>query len=159
MNNGTENEVRTFQFDEEIVYPKNPIREGFTFNGWSPKPVRMPAEDVTVTAQWIEKPTEFVEIVFGKKDLKEEEVREILEVYTQEEFIIERFDVDEGTGEVRVIIKFVDVSKASEFVRNINEKEGSSSSDNLIKGASVVSENNSSFSFLFTPIFFILFFV
>ena len=150
FNNGKENEVRTLNFNETIVYPENLTKEGYIFNGWSPKPVGMPAEDITVTAQWIEKISEFVEIVFTKKDLKEEEIEEIIKEYTKEEIIIEKFETDKSTGEIKVIIKFVDSSKAAEFVRNVNENDGSE--DNFIRGASVVSENQVSFSLLCSPI-------
>ena len=149
FNNGTENEVRTLSYNEAIVYPEDPTKEGHTFNGWSPKPAAMPAGNITVTAQWIEKPSEYVEIVFGKKDLKEEDVREILQAYTQEEFVIEKIEEDEETGEVRVIVKFVDQTKAAEFVRNINENE--ESEENFVKGANVVSDHDS-FSFPLSPL-------
>ena len=155
FNNGTENEVRVLNYNETIAYPEDPTKDGYTFNGWSPKPVRMPAKDVTVTAQWIEKPTEFVEIVFGKKDLKEEEVREIIKEYTNEEFIIERFETGKETGEIRVIIKFNDKEKANEFVENMSKSKNSN--DN-IKSIKFSFEKGKSFSRVFLPIaFFILF--
>ena len=141
FDNGKENEVRTLNFNETIVYPENPTREGFIFNGWSPKPERMPAEDITVTAQWIEVTPELVEIVFDKKDLTEEEVKEIIEKYTKEDFVIERFETDNETGEIKVIIKFKDSSKAAEFARNINEYKRPE--DSFIRSASVVSNHGS----------------
>lgn len=54
-------------------------RGEFTFSGWYPKPVRKLAKDVTVTPHWTANLTEFVEIAFGKKDLKKDEVRKILQ--------------------------------------------------------------------------------
>ena len=37
-----------------VTPPANPTKEGFIFNGWSPAlPETMPAENLTVTAQWI----------------------------------------------------------------------------------------------------------
>ena len=99
----------------------------------------MAAEDVTVKAQWTEKLpgnssslegdsssrstkssefgatsksecfTKFVEVVFGKKEIKEEEIKEIIKEYVDDkEFIIVEFCTDEKTGGTRVIIKFVD---------------------------------------------------
>ena len=53
--NGTENVIE-LPFDTIIEYPEdNPEKEGFTFIEWSPKPERMAAEDITVTAQWVAK--------------------------------------------------------------------------------------------------------
>ncbi|MBR4881873.1 MAG: InlB B-repeat-containing protein, partial [Clostridia bacterium] len=40
------------EFGSEIVYPQNPEREGYTFNGWNSSAVNVPAEDITITAQW-----------------------------------------------------------------------------------------------------------
>ena len=179
MNNGTENEVRTFQFDEEIVYPENPTKEGYTFSGWSPKPVTMPAENVTVTAQWIEiksselekpsssshepeepsesssssssseKPSEYVEILFGKKDLKKEEIREIIKRYTDEEFTIELFE-DEKLEGTRVIVKFVDKKTAQSF---IDEVKVSSSTKSIIGKIGFIHDKANSFSFSLCPLY------
>ena len=163
FNNGTENEVRTFQFNETIVYPENPTREGYTFNGWSPKLVRMLAENVTVTAQWTEKPSErssssgpeksseFVEIVFSKKDLNEEEIREIIREYTDSEFSIEKFEDDEETGGTKVIVKFVDKVAAKSFVEVV--RASSDTKQNYISKIGFVKETPGSLSSsLFVPI-------
>ena len=195
FNNGTENDVRVLNYNETIVYPENVVKEGHTFNGWSPKPERMPAENVTVTAQWIEisslesgsssifmsssvsisssvsekssekissesssspeNATEIVEIVFEKKGMKEGEIKEIVQRFTQEEFIIENFETDEKSGETRVIIKFIDKEKASEFVENANKNKNSNDG---IKSIKFSFEKGKSFSRVFLPIaFFILF--
>ena len=53
FNNGAENEVRTLDFNSEIVYPENVEKTGYTFNGWDNKPDKMPAESLIITAQWI----------------------------------------------------------------------------------------------------------
>ena len=52
FDNGKENEVRTLYFNETIVYPEEVTKTGYTFAGWSPKPLTMPAQNITVTAQW-----------------------------------------------------------------------------------------------------------
>ena len=119
FDNGKENDVRTLNFNETIAYPENLTREGYIFNGWSPKPTTMPAENITVTAQWIEVTPELVEIVFEKKDLKEEEAKDIIKEYTQEDFIIEKFEADDESGEILVIIKFEDRAAAENFVETI----------------------------------------
>ena len=46
-------DVDTFAFGATITPIANPTQEGYTFNGWTPAlPTTMPAEDLTVTAQW-----------------------------------------------------------------------------------------------------------
>jgi hypothetical protein len=43
----------TYNFGEEIKAPKEPTREGYTFNGWSIEiPKTMPAKDLVVEAEW-----------------------------------------------------------------------------------------------------------
>ena len=86
--------------------------------------MRMPAEDITVTAQWIKVTPELVEIVFEKKDMKEEEIKEIIKKYTQEEFTIEKIETDEKTGEIKVIIKFEDRGTAEQFYCRVTESSG-----------------------------------
>ncbi|MDY5948825.1 MAG: InlB B-repeat-containing protein, partial [Oscillospiraceae bacterium] len=43
----------TQNYNTDIEVPEDPTKTGYTFNGWSPAvPAKMPAEDMTVTAQW-----------------------------------------------------------------------------------------------------------
>ena len=39
-------------YGSTIVYPSDPTRTGYTFDGWDSTATTMPAHDVTITAQW-----------------------------------------------------------------------------------------------------------
>ena len=204
FNNGKENEVRTLNFNESIVYPEDLTREGYIFNGWSPKPEAMPAGDITVTAQWIEKPVEseesssesgksqseheessskpespssepdksssrseeslepkmpsdseipsgFIEIVFGKKDMKEGEIREIIKEYTDEEFTIEKIETDENTGGTRVIIKLADGETAQQVLEIFRVASEDNRKFKVVRIEMAESPNSGSLSSRFSP--------
>ena len=89
-----------------------------------------------------------------KKDLEQEQVKEILQAYTQEEIVIEKFVKDEKTGEVKVVVKFVDQTKAMEFIRKVNENATPEIS--LIKRINVASDYDS-FSLALSPLSFLCF--
>ena len=50
--NGTTADSKILNYNETIIYPVNLNKEGYTFNGWKPKPERMPAKDTTIVAHW-----------------------------------------------------------------------------------------------------------
>ena len=80
----------------------------------------MPAGDITISANWTEKPSEYVEIVFGKKNLSESEAKEVIERYADtKDFTIIRTE-DVGSGETRVIVKFIDATDATSFIETIS---------------------------------------
>ena len=58
--------MRTLNYNSPIEYPRNVTKDGYTFNGWDSKPDRMPAENITIIAQWI---ASMVTIVFDRKTL------------------------------------------------------------------------------------------
>ena len=149
FDNGVDPEVRAFEFNTSVDYPSIPVRDGYRFNGWDRIISLMPAQNITITAQWIDRPTQFVEIVFSRVDLEEGEAAEIIKGYTSEEFTIEGFEVDEKTGESVLIIRFTDVAKSEEFVRSINEHKRTV--DGFIRRVNGV-ERRSSFSFFSAPL-------
>ena len=119
--NGTVINV-SFRFNDTIKYPDGMMREGFTFSGWSPNPERMPAENIFINAQWnITKPSEYVEIVFAKKNMTREEAKAIIKKYIPEgeECTIVKFE--NGEDGTIVIIKFEEKSEANKFINAINE--------------------------------------
>ena len=120
-------------FNTTIVYPSVADREGFRFNGWDSAITLMPPWDVTITAKWTKLATsKSVEIVFDTKDvtMKEEEIKNIISGITNDNFVIERIETDPNTGETKVIIRFSDEEKATEFIEAASEDKGSS---NFIK--------------------------
>ena len=149
FDNGDDPEVRLLDFNESIVYPKNVQKEGYIFNGWDMIIVFMPSRNLTVTAQWTDKPTPFVEIVFNKVNLSEEEVEVIIKGYTDEEFIIKSFVIDSHTGESTAIIKFTDTTSSIEFIRTINENVRTS--DSFVRKVNGV-YLDISFSFISSPV-------
>ncbi len=53
---GSEISAITQDYDTAITAPNNPTRAGYTFAGWDKEiPAKMPAEDMTFTAQWTAK--------------------------------------------------------------------------------------------------------
>lgn len=102
-----------------------PSREGHTFFGWVSEgnkyvengTIVSTAKNHTLHAQWKEVPTNFVEIVFGVKNLSEGGVEEIVKKYVGEgaEYKIVKYSKD-SEGLVIVVVKFEDVKDAENFI-------------------------------------------
>ena len=52
---GSSNKLKSYQVGVTITAPtENPTREGYRFDGWTPAPTTMPAQNTTFTAKWTE---------------------------------------------------------------------------------------------------------
>ena len=145
-------------FNTTVVYPNVVKREGFTFDGWDSKITVMPPWDVTIRAMWTEiVVSKSVEIVFAKKEveMKEEEIKNIISEYTDEEFEIERIVIDDETGETTVIIRFVDEYKAEKFVEAANDIKDS---NNYIKFVRTIIDSSFSPRLFLSTLFLLLLF-
>lgn len=116
----------TLRFNDNITYPEPPRRDGYEFAGWDPNITKMPAKDITIKATWNEildiassAVTGYVEIVFSKKDMKKEEIESIIKEITKENFIIEKIEYNESSGETHIILRFRDDEVAQNFVETI----------------------------------------
>ena len=89
----------------------------------------------------------FVEIVFGRKDLSRVEIEKIIKPFTDEDFFIERIEVDCKTGETTVIVRFKEKEEARRFVETFRR---SSEFSKYIKRIGVI-DGLSSFSLLHNP--------
>ena len=97
----------------------------------------MPAEDTAVKTQWA-MDTSFVEIVFGKKDLTEDEISEALKKHTNADFTIEGIETDKAAGTTVVIVKFNDPEEASKFVEKVEDEAKSGENEDYLRDASLV---------------------
>ena len=155
----------TVEFGEIIPYPADPEKKGFSFDGWEPSGIiNMPARDVSFTAKWSEivsphsdsssssltkSPTEYVEIVFGKKEMSEQEIKTIIEKYTggnEYEMKIVAVGDDDTTT---VIIMFKDVDTAKDFVRTV--KDPSRSVSHIVRAVGFVTESDFSLTLRTLP--------
>ena len=129
-------------YESEIVYPEDLVMEGYTFKGWEPNPRTMPAENTAVKAQWV-MDTSFVEIVFGKNDLTEDKISDVVKKHTNADFTIESFETDKTAGTTVIIIKFNDPEEASKFVEKVEDEVKSGENDDYLRDASLVKDGKS----------------
>lgn len=145
----TKDEI-TPTFGEPYGELPTPTKAGSTFLEWFTEDNERVTRDTIVStaghhtlhARWEEAPTKFVEIIFGTKSLTEAEVKETIKEYTDgEEFEIVRFEVD-GSGEIRVIIKFVDEERAAAFIEKVIDSSESAANSlfKMIRFASLSSK-------------------
>ena len=77
MIDGEVYETFTIEYGAEIPAVDAPVREGYTFSGWSEVPAKMPAENITVEGSFIANSYFLTSIVDGELDyynLEEEKI-------------------------------------------------------------------------------------
>lgn len=150
--NGSTPYELTLNYNAPVEYPVNIVKEGYKFNGWDINITNMPANNITITAQWEEDDetftSQYVKISFSSKDLSEEEVKKIISSYTSSEFNIAKFE--DNDGGVTVIIKFDDTEEATRFVRTIKD-----SSNEFVNEVDMIIYDDLSSSFRLHPFLFI----
>ena len=107
-----------FPFNATIEYPDGMVREGLTFREWTPRPERMPAENVTVAAQWaVTEPRECVRVVLSKINLSPEGVKKAIREFTAGEGA--DFDIvmlESDSSETTAVVRFSGAEDARGFV-------------------------------------------
>lgn len=140
----SENGGNVSQSSKDLLYGSTygslptPNRSGYMFTGWFNEngevitngTIVNTTKNHTLQAQWDEA-FDCVEIVFGTKDLSNEEIERIVKQYTDAEFTILEVE-DNDADKMVVIIKFNDIKDAVDFVRTVN----SSSDNNFIRKVS-----------------------
>ena len=148
--NGTTTE-NILAYNETIVYPPDPVREGYAFIGWSSNIERVPGHNITITALWAGNPSMYVEVVIRAKNMSEEQIKEALKEFTDDQFTIDYIETDGESGDTIVIIKFTSVDKAVSFVRNVT-KNARENPNSFIRKATMTTKKQVSFSVKSLPI-------
>ena len=63
-----------------------------------------------------------MEITLGTADLSEDEIIELLKKYTDSDFTIDRFKIDDSSGNTQIIIRFEDSEEASKFIDKVKDE-------------------------------------
>ncbi|MBQ9554270.1 InlB B-repeat-containing protein [bacterium] len=60
----------TQDYNTAVIAPANPEKTGYTFTGWNTEiPTTMPAEDLTITAQWVPNSNTQYKVIYYKEML------------------------------------------------------------------------------------------
>lgn len=146
LGNGTVIE-ESFAFNSTIKYPEDVEIDGYEFDEWEPRPERMPARDVNITATW-KHISPCAKVVFNRL-YTEEEVVDILMKYTDKFFFYTYFETDGESEMTTVIIRFEDVSESEEFIDNLSKHLDQ---EETIESVSRVMDRGPSFSHMISPI-------
>lgn len=66
VDGGSQITSMTLDYNSDIIPPANPTKEGYIFERWEPSiPEKMPAKDITVTAQWRDVNSSFYQVAFN----------------------------------------------------------------------------------------------
>lgn len=77
LNNDQNNIVQMLYENQEITYPEEPIKNGYSFAGWDkPNYERMPASNLTITATWTQDVTYNVTFKYGYGKTSEQVIKE-----------------------------------------------------------------------------------
>ena len=129
VNDGVVVNESTLEYGEDIIFPSEPVKEGYNFSGWVADVTvtgnKMPASNVVFTAQWtevsVDDATNIVQIIFKTVNItKEEMIKEIKNSISAEEdtYKIKAITSDESEGAIFIVV-FNDVEDAKNFVRNV----------------------------------------
>ena len=141
FNNSNNILEKSLYYGDIIVYPKDPVKEGYLFGGWDPNPECMPARNFTTKALWT---TYMIIINFDKKKLGNTNVTEKIKSIIDRDI---RIDVIENDNDIKVIIKiFENISDndVKNYVDAIKEDEdiGKSFIDYEVQKGKVVTEED-----------------
>lgn len=137
--NGTISTPFYVYYEKIVEEPEHTARIGYTFDGWFKDkdfnepvlfPMKMKANNITFYAKWIEQ-SEYVKIIFGSSNLTQEEALALIHKYTDDTFVVIKFEGDKDTNEAYIIVKFNDVSTASKVYERF---QNDSDDDNLVTG-------------------------
>ena len=134
-----------------------PNRSGFVFIEWiTDKNKSVTNETImnitynhTLYAHWEEVKTSQVEIVFETKDLTEEEIKGLIDKYTDESFTITKYESSGESGEIRIIVSFTDAESAAKFVNKL--KVSSEGTVGIVRKIDFIEEKTNNLSGIFYP--------
>ena len=104
----------TYKFNAAVTYP-DVADTADKFFVWEKYITVMPGEDTVVRGIWMNISV-YVKITFGRNDLTDEGIRNIINKYTTDAFTITLIE-DNEEGNTKIITKFTSTAEATNFVR------------------------------------------
>lgn len=140
LNNPSGKETKVYHFEDDIVYPSEPVREGYVFYKWDQTYDKMPSRNVSVRAQWLS-PEKFVSMTLNSNNITTEaKVNEVFGKYAADGFVIDSLEVVDG--KTLLVLGFEDREKAKSFY----EKLRASSDMKMVSNVDFLSRGIKSFS-------------